>query len=407
MKGVNFDSYKRIFSDISVISIGNLSGAFFTYGYIFLLSSVLSNYEFGLLATFLYVTSIGYILFDLGLSSAMIRSFSAFKAIPCLKSLLCYFKYHFLLITLIFTCFSFLNTNWIISFLLLLTVISGAAVKFNSSRLQLLELWISCAKVNISPHLLKLLAVGLLTAIIYFYDVNISIGLVFALLALSSMIAAGYSWSQIDKKKVDLSLQGDSLKDSMGYLFFASIFSVVCLRLDVLLINYFISVEAAGHYSRIAIVFFAAPIIIGSINAVILRKLSSNLISKNELKKISIFLLIVGVFVILLGVVLISFIREFQEFFFDDKLEKIFYILSVAYLGSFVFGVWEARIIFLSPPVFMMIKLSQLLICLFLFLATYEHLNILSAAISFLVSRIFGWIVCIIFFKNPKTLLLG
>ena len=80
----------------------------------------------------------------------------------------------------------------------------------------------------------------------------------------------------------------------------------------------------------------------------------------------------------------------------------IFIILTIAYAGTLVFGVWEAFINHRDQSFFLILKIAQLLFFIITFILLYKYVGFIIGAIAFLMSRVGGWVLQWIYCKRRK-----
>ncbi|HAV9977590.1 TPA: O93 family O-antigen flippase, partial [Escherichia coli] len=156
--------------------------------------------------------------------------------------------------------------------------------------------------------------------------------------------------------------------------------------------------------ARISMIFFAAPLLAGAINTVFIRGLSAQELDIDAVKNIThkLFLFTVIGLLLLLAVAYLSKAIIMEYCSANDIY--IFVILTIAYAGTLVFGVWEAFINHRDQSFFLILKVSQLIFFIVTFLICYKTVGFIIGAIAFLASRLGGWILQWIYCNRRKYL---
>ncbi|MEX9912224.1 hypothetical protein [Providencia huaxiensis] len=396
-----------MFVNIIKVLLGNASASIVTYISLLYLSLVLPSSIYGNFTQFYYALAIVLIIIDLGLSSSLVISLSNKLKIFSIINVINIYKFHYILLfTILYMTMNYLfgyTTSLLICSISMLSLIN----KFISIKLQVIEKWSESARVIFFMTFIRSI---FLIVFVYAFNKYSSEHIKIGYLELNILFAALISlfithiytcqkFKEIEKEKINKK----DLNHTSIYLYFGSILAIICMRADVFLIDHFINSNSAGEYAKVSIIFFVFPMLISSINSVLLRYYSvddnsSHNILANHLKKITIICMLIYITVL----IFIFIFKEYIHTFFKYEMIAVFMVLLLAYIGALISGTYESKIMARNQKYYMLIKLVQLITIMIIFLISYKHLGVLSAAIAFLMSRISGWLMIINYHVSGK-----
>lgn len=407
MRGVQFhaeEGYvnKNTYSAIVKIISSNLSASILTFLSLMWLSRVYNVEDYGVFTKYYYMLGIMYVLLDLGLPNALVISLSKQAKSFTISEVVNQYRINFSIVICIVIFLGFYFFSPLIAISFIACSIVGIILKFNSIKLQIVDDWGGSSRVVFYLPFVRSLGIfAVCIAVLFFHDRDDS-DFIYLVMILSSVLAMFLSFNKT--KGIEYSSAGISNKlTGMAWkLYAANIFAIICMRADVIFISHFFSDALAGEYARVSMIFFAAPLLAGAINTVFIRGLSASDLDVNSVKNITFKLfLITSIGVLLLSA--IAYISKDIIFKYVSKEEVyIFIILTLAYAGTLVFGVWEAFINHRDQSFFLILKFSQLLFFLITFIMFYKQIGFIIGAIAFLMSRVGGWILQWIYCQRRK-----
>ncbi|EMZ5384770.1 O93 family O-antigen flippase, partial [Escherichia coli] len=242
----------------------------------------------------------------------------------------------------------------------------------NSVKLQIVNDWGGSSRVIFYLPFLRSLGIFGVCFLIVFINEKLDANAIYLVMIVVSIVAMLLSFEKT-KNISYAELDGAQDLTKMAWkLYIANIFAIVCMRADVIFISHFFNDAAAGEYARISMIFFAAPLLAGAINTVFIRGLSAQELDIDAVKNIThkLFLFTVIGLLLLLAVAYLSKAIIMEYCSANDIY--IFVILTIAYAGTLVFGVWEAFINHRDQSFFLILKVSQLIFFIVTFLICYK-----------------------------------
>ncbi|MDA5369537.1 O93 family O-antigen flippase, partial [Escherichia coli] len=344
------------------------------------------------------------VLLDLGLPNALVISLSekgkSFSIIDVFRK---YHKYFIVAIIIVFFV-AFYSFSPVIALSFIVCSIVGITLKLNSVKLQIVNDWGGSSRVIFYLPFLRSLGIFGVCFLIVFINEKLDANAIYLVMIVVSIVAMLLSFEKT-KNISYAELDGAQDLTKMAWkLYIANIFAIVCMRADVIFISHFFNDAAAGEYARISMIFFAAPLLAGAINTVFIRGLSAQELDIDAVKNIThkLFLFTVIGLLLLLAVAYLSKAIIMEYCSANDIY--IFVILTIAYAGTLVFGVWEAFINHRDQSFFLILKVSQLIFFIVTFLICYKTVGFIIGAIAFLASRLGGWILQWIYCNRRKYL---
>nr|WP_272577575.1 O93 family O-antigen flippase [Escherichia coli] len=392
------------YSAIAKIISSNISASILTFVSLLILSRVYSVNDYGLFTKYYYWLGIMYVLLDLGLPNALVISLSekgkSFSIIDVFRK---YHKYFIVAIIIVFFV-AFYSFSPVIALSFIVCSIVGITLKLNSVKLQIVNDWGGSSRVIFYLPFLRSLGIFGVCFLIVFINEKLDANAIYLVMIVVSIVAMLLSFEKT-KNISYAELDGAQDLTKMAWkLYIANIFAIVCMRADVIFISHFFNDAAAGEYARISMIFFAAPLLAGAINTVFIRGLSAQELDIDAVKNIThkLFLFTVIGLLLLLAVAYLSKAIIMEYCSANDIY--IFVILTIAYAGTLVFGVWEAFINHRDQSFFLILKVSQLIFFIVTFLICYKTVGFIIGAIAFLASRLGGWILQWIYCNRRKYL---
>lgn len=397
MKGTIF----KVFSS-------NAVGAAFGFLTTLVLSRTLNVDEFGRFSLLLSIASILQILVTFGFNNAVIIKANKDKGIvenPLFLPHSVFFPFCKISI-LIFLIPAVLLVGWYYAcsteeiFFLLLTSISLGLITYVLATQQAKEEWNRFSILNIMNNVLKLFFAGVFVLTSYSlttpkYPMLIHIFIFFAMV---SFVVVLY-WSGQTKdfflyrfnKAVFFDKSYWNLVIPIGI---TNIIIVFAMRIDILLIEHYLGVQALGIYAVALSLVVVFPLLTSTLMSVYLVKVSSDQNhSKNlhslfyQQKKFILPIVVVGVLVARLSHVIIPWLFGIK---YADAA-GIFNILLVAYMGSIIFTPIESHYYAHQPKLVMYLKALQLVIIVALSIVLVPVLQLSAIALAIVASRLIGW----------------
>lgn len=389
-----------LFRNIANIFAGNAFSSLLTYLSLLFASVHLPVIEYGHFTKFYYAIGITYFLFDMGLCSSLLIKIKSGDDLFSIKDFFLVNKYKYcvcIAITVV-VGISFFDVET--TTILIVVSISALINKLVCVNLQLVKRWRDSAKSTFVYTLIRALFI-FLSIIVYQY-VNLKTdakSLEYAILY-ASLIAVFINIKQMSSlNEYRVIKLNEIVVDNMArYIYFGSLLAVVCMRADVFLIDYFVGSEEAGLYSKVSILFFAFPMLISSINTVLIRHYAvdvklEHIISKNKFK---LLLLCVSMFY-MLACYFFYKILYIHYSIVTYELLIVLDILLFSYLGALFSSGFESSLLSKDQQYYAIIKLIQLCSLLIVFYMTYDVFGIVSGALAFCSSRISGWFMIYIY----------
>ncbi|WP_317847764.1 lipopolysaccharide biosynthesis protein [Enterobacter ludwigii] len=395
------------YTAIAKIISSNLSASILTFLSLLWLSRIYNANDYGLFTKYYYLLGIMYVVLDLGLPNALVISLSqqgkSFKIIDIINK----YKFYFLVVFFFVSVLGLYFFTPIIALSFVICSVVGIILKFNSIKLQIVNDWGNSSKVVFYLPFLRSLGIfGVCFFALGFHE-RYDSDFIYIVMICASIIALFLSFNKT--KGISYAENGVSknLAGMAWKLYAANIFAIVCMRADVIFISHFFSDAAAGEYARVSMIFFAAPLLAGAINTVFIRGLSAKDLDVNSVKNITWKLFcIAGIGVVSLGIFgLIG--KDIIIRYLSLKEIYIFIILTIAYAGTLIFGVWEAFINHRDQSFFLILKICQLIGFVITFLALYKYLGFIVGAVAFLMSRVGGWVLQWVYCHRRKNIFLN
>lgn len=260
---------KQALAAVSLLWIGSISGAAFTFFTQVLLARGLGPSEFGVFSAALAMVTLLAPIAGFGIAGFWLKAFGkeGWQAVRWLKPSL-----HFVIISTVIT-FSIL-IGWSefgphdeltksILFILSAHVLGCVVLELVSSKLQLEERYTSLAIWQLAPHLMRLIFVILLTAVVMDSFSIENISYVYAMVSLCLSVAGVYTL--VGMKKGNLKLKGHESYGNRKALVgkinlytvamqawpfgLATVFHLIYFQSDIVILKYLVGSEAAGSYS--------------------------------------------------------------------------------------------------------------------------------------------------------------
>ncbi len=285
-------------------------------------------------------------------------------------------------------------------FFLLLTSISLGLISYVLATQQAKEEWNRFSVLNIMNNFLKLFFAGIFVLVSYNliapkYPMLIYIFIFFAIV---SLVAVLYWSGQIKdfflyrfNKAVFFDKSYWNLVIPIGI---TNVIIVLAMRIDTLLIEHYLGVQALGIYAVALSLAMAFPLLANALMSVYLVKVSSdqnhpkNLHNLFHQQKRFIFPVVtVGVLVAGLSHFIIPWLFGIK---YADA-SGIFSILLVAYMGGIIFTPIESHFYAHQPKLVMYLKALQLVIIVGLSAVLVPILQLSAIALAIVVSRVVGW----------------
>ena len=387
-----------MFRSIFEILTGNVFSAIATYVSLLYLSANMTVVDYGGFTKFYYATGILFVIFDLGLSSSLVIGFSKKDRLFSIVDVITSYKYQYLICCIITSVVGFSLFSGETTLVLIIVAFLGLINKLMSIKFQIIERWIDSTKIIFSLTLTRSVLLVVFTYVlskVHNVTVNSSdLEFVFLFATVASIIInLLYSYKKTKNITVNR-LYKNELKSTSKYIYIGSILAIVCMRADVFLIDYFINSESSGEYAKVSIIFFVFPMVISSINSVLLRHYSSYEYEDSDPLRDKLKYIISSCLVIFTSVVFLiyNFHATLTKYLTQDMI-SVFVLLLLAYLGAIVSGSYESKIMANNQKYYMIIKLIQLLTLLLTFVASYNFLGLVAGALAFLLSRISGWVL--------------
>ena len=352
--------------DVSKLLSSNVSGAVLNYFIILSAIATLSASELGLFTSFIYLSAIGYVVFDLGLSHALIKKLSKrLTTFDILNTIKTKAKTYFIL-SLLFWVYSAVFFGYLFAFLLLINIWLCTLIKFLSTNAQILDKWKESSLMLFSTQFSRFLTTVILFLILYLLSQNNSVYLMLCSFTLGAFFSIVFIKASSEVKFAgDVRIGSLDITLDSKLLFWASLASIICMRSDVILISTFLDSEQAGLYAKVSSIFFAVPLILGSINTVFFRKLQSDTFSTQQLIRVTLLFLLLGIFSLLTLIFSYEFLLS-NYYELPLQMQTLGLVLSAAYIGEFASGLWEILVLHRRAKYFLYIKLAQLFTFFFL-----------------------------------------
>ncbi|ALM72127.1 oligosaccharide flippase family protein [Vibrio vulnificus] len=394
-------------SNILKVLTGNVFSSIATYLSLLYLSFNISMAYYGDFTKFYYAIGILFVIFDLGLSSSLIIKYSKINKTFSIKGVINRFKYQYILCFIITSSISLVFFSYQTTGIILAIAMFGIVNRFTSVKFQISQLWSDSAKVIFSLTLIRASSLVIFVLLSrYFFNESVSSNDLEFVVLVATFISIAINIIHSNKKLRDVEVESVNkidLKSTSQYIYIGSILAVICMRVDVFLIDYFINSESAGEYARVSIIFFMFPMLISSINSVLLRYYSSSDSNITEPLNGKLKYIISGCILFYsLFVFFVSQIHGLLITYVTHEMIVVFLVLSLAYLGSLISGTYESKIMANNQKYFMSIKFVQLISLFFVFSVTYNMYGIVSGSLAFLASRISGWLLIINFYVSEN-----
>jgi O-antigen/teichoic acid export membrane protein len=403
---------------LSVI-FSNFMGAGLGFLLNIILARILDVESYGAISLIFSFVIVLYTLLDFGFNSTQVIFYNNYKnqyesnlLLGLIKTL---YRKWFVLVSLfslaIITLLSFLyNLSYLEMLCLFSSHIFYSLYRFDISTFQALGNWKKYNILNVLNNIVKLAAIMLCVGVVslvdnsekYYESVLIGYLLYSVVLYLIS-----YFYQTEDK-----TLQASSkLNSQLTKSFFSTLVPlgassavvVIIMRVDVFIIEHYMTLADLAVYFAASSVALVFPIITGSLLNVFIQKAAQSDISylrvlvKQQIKVALYLPLVFMVFTLLAPYLFtILFPAEYQNG------TTIFTILLLAHIGGMAFSPIESYFYAHKPTVIFKLKLVQLVITVTLELLLVNTIGLNGIAAAILVSRLIGW--CYISFLSYKEL---
>ena len=300
---------KNIFKVLS----GNAFSSLATYICLLYISMITTSVEYGGFTKFFYAVSILYFVLDLGLSSSLIVFLSSKNKAFYISDIIEKFKFEFISCVVISGIIFYFFFPLITIALIMISSIIAVTNRLISIKFQINQDWTNSALTVLLLNTVRSVLLFVFIFLFNSYEENVGSADLEILFFISTMIGAIVCWSAL-KRKISviecIKLEKKELTSSSTYIYLGSIFAILCMRVDIFLVDYFLSPELAGSYARVSILFFVFPLLINSMNSVLLRHYSSSNNSRTETRSYIKFLLSFVLVILFVTVAIASYFYE-------------------------------------------------------------------------------------------------
>uniref|UniRef100_UPI00321748E5 lipopolysaccharide biosynthesis protein n=1 Tax=uncultured Draconibacterium sp. TaxID=1573823 RepID=UPI00321748E5 len=361
---------------------------------------------FGRINLLLSISTISMTIFEFGYFNSLVIFYNKQKIKEYDQDLLNlitrkYFLFLLKIIPLYGLILFFIDKYYSFSFWEFVFLISSALFlvlyRFFTTYYQALGRWSKYNLLNISYSLLKggILLIGGAIAVYILkctpeYELYLKLYILYAI----SLLIFGFisSYNQIG---IQYSNNYDDklLKKTILSIGITNIIIALSMRLDNVIIEYFLGAQEVGVYAAANTLALAFPLITGSIMRVFMREASND--SINFLNKILKFQK--KYFIHLLGfiIVVILLSPHLIEFLFGEKYINsipIFQILIVAYIGGVFFTPLESFFYNENSNLILRLKFIQLILFLIGSVCLIKVFSLVGVALTVVLTRVFAWI---------------
>ncbi|APG65044.1 hypothetical protein LPB136_06585 [Tenacibaculum todarodis] len=393
---------------------------FFAAGITFLINIILARLfpiaVFGRINLLLSLSAIFIIFFQFGFNNSMVVFYNKNKQDEADFDLLNYItkRYRNFLcfsIPILVLLFIVIDKYYQFSFWEILFLLSStlfiAIYRFFSTYYQALGKWNKYNFLNVAINVLKgaVLVLGAIIMIYLFknelnYEMYLKLYVLYGILLLFIGIIASHKIIGFKNKKTYNNKEFNGVLMSLG---FTNIVIALTMRLDNVIIENFVGVEAVAIYSAANTLALIFPLITGSIMRVLMKEISRD--SNYYLTKILKFQKKYFLHLIVLIGLIILVSPYLIELFFGERFRdsiRIFQILITVYVGGIFFTPLEAYFYNEQPKRIFTVKLIQFLLFFVMAIIMVQYYSIIGVALAVVFCRLIIW--SYLYFLSRKRL---